>query len=228
MLKRFIIENFSSYRDENILELTAGRTEIHSNHFFDYSKQKVKILKSAVIYGANASGKSNLIKAIEFAKNIIINGLKEQETYKKYFRLDNKCNSLPTQFEFELEINDKFYSYGFSVFLNKKEIVEEWLFEIGKASDELIFERKENKVTLGKTLKKKAVKNRFEIYKEDIEKQLGQLFLAEIANKNLEFDESEIFNKIYHWFEQKLIILHPNTQNKNFLPIIIMIIYQRY
>lgn len=220
MLKRFIVENFSSYRDESILELTAGRTEIHTNHLFNFSKQKVKLLKSAVIYGANASGKSNLIKAVEFAKNIIVDGLRGQESYKKYFRLDNRCHILPTQFEFELEIDNKFYSYGFSFLTNKKEIVEEWLFEIGKSSDELIFERKKNKIKLGKVfLKKSAIKNRFEIYKEDIENQPTQLFLSEIANKNLEFSESKILNDIYQWFSKKLVILHPNTPNKTFVPI---------
>ena len=216
MLKRFILENFSSYRDENILELTAGRTELHPNHLVEYPKQKIKILKSAVIYGANASGKSNLIKGMEYAKNIIIRGFNEVETYKKYFRLDKNCSKKVTQFEFELELNDKFYSYGFSAFLDKKIIEEEWLFEIGKSSDDLIFERKKTNIILGSKLtKNKKIKNRFDIYIEDMKNQTHQLFLSEISDKNLDSVESKIFNDIYHWFDEKLIILYPNTKFSN-------------
>ena len=80
MLKRYAVENFSSFEDINYLDLTAGRTEIHPEHVVNF--KKVKILKSAIIYGANASGKSNLIKSISFSKDIILNGLENTDTYK--------------------------------------------------------------------------------------------------------------------------------------------------
>ena len=54
------------------------------------------------------------------------------DRYKKYFRLDKESSSKPTKFEFELEINNKFFTYGFSSILSNKEITEEWLYEIGK------------------------------------------------------------------------------------------------
>ena len=212
MLKRFILENFSSYRDENILELTAGRTELHHNHLVEYPNQKVKLLKSAVIYGANASGKSNLIKAMEYAKDIITKGFNETETYKKYFRLDKKYSQKATQFEFEIELNNEFYSYGFSAILHNKQVEEEWLYKIGKSSDERIFERKNNSIELGKKLTKNK---RFNVYIEDMQNQSNELFLSEIANKKSDRIEAEIFNDIYAWFDKKLIILHPNTKFGN-------------
>ena len=200
MLKRFIVENFSSYMDENILELTAGRTGVHSNHLVEFSNQKVKVLKSAVIYGANASGKSNLIKAMEYARDVILENLNEINSYKKYFRLNEKSVIKPTKFEFELEIDNRFYVYGFSSILQKKEINAEWLYEIGKSSDELIFERKKNKIELGKLLRRRNIKDRFEIYIEDMKNQSHQLFLSEIANKGLDVLEVETINSIYNWF----------------------------
>lgn len=215
MLKRFIVENFSSYKDENILELTAGRTEIHSNHTVEFSNPKVKILKSAVIYGANASGKSNLIKAMEYAKDIILENLNEINSYKKYFRLDKESRIKPTKFEFELEIDNRFYAYGFSSILHKKEIYQEWLYEIGKASDELIFERNNNTIELGKLLKKRNIKERFKIYIEDMKNQSHQLFLSEIAKKGLDTPDVQIINNIYGWFDRKLVILYPNTKYGN-------------
>jgi len=82
--------------------------EVNSGHLVDF--KKVKILKSAVMYGANASGKSNLVKAIEYSKEIILKGLNNVETYKKYFRLNNDSPKKPTVFEFELEFNGQFFS----------------------------------------------------------------------------------------------------------------------
>jgi len=210
MLKRFTIENFSSFKEENSLDFTAGRTESKQEHCFDF--KKVKILKSAVIYGANASGKSNLFKAIDYGKEIVLNNLDNVDTYKKYFRLDNDSLNKATKFEFEIEINNKFFSYGFSSILHKKEITEEWLYEIGKISPELIFERNNNIIEPGKLLKNKDIKHRFTIYTEDMKNQSNKLFLSEIANKELEIKEVKIINEIYNWFEEKLIIIYPDTQ----------------
>lgn len=210
MLKRFTIENFSSFQKENSLDLTAGRTELKQEHCYDF--KKVKILKSAVIYGANASGKSNLFKAIDYGKEIVLNNLDNVDTYKKYFRLDNDSVNKATKFEFEIEIDNRFFSYGFSSILNKKEITEEWLYEIGKTTPELIFERNNNIIDIGKLLKNKDVQNRFNIYIEDMTNQSSRLFLSEIANKDLEFIEVKIINEIYNWFEEKLIIIYPDTQ----------------
>ena len=215
MLKRFTIENFSSFQKENSLDLTAGRTELNQEHL--YSFEKVKILKSAVIYGANASGKSNLFKAIDYAKEIVLNNLDNVDTYKKYFRLDNESFKKPTKFEFEIEIENKFFSYGFSSILSNKDIVEEWLFEIGKNVPELIFERNYNVINIGKLLQKKEIKNRFNIYIEDMKNQSSKLFLSEIANKDLDIPEVKFLNAIYNWFEEKLVILYPDTQYEELL-----------
>jgi AAA15 family ATPase/GTPase len=211
MLKRFTVENFSSFQQENSLDLTAGRTEVKQEHCYDF--KKVKILKSAVIYGANASGKSNLFRAIDYAKEIVSNNLDNVDTYKKYFRLDNESLKKPTKFEFEIELHDRFFSYGFSSILNKKEIIEEWLYEIGKSTPELIFERNNNEVNLGKLLLQKTdIRNRFNIYIEDMKNQSSKLFLSEIANKDLDISEVQIINDVYNWFENKLVIIYPHTQ----------------
>jgi len=211
MLKRFIVENFSSFKEKNSLDLTAGRTEILQNHIVNFDK--VKLLKSAIVYGANASGKSNLIKAIDFAKSIIENSLNSINTNKKYFRLDKDSREKPTEFVFEIEIDKKFYNYGFNLFLDKKKIDEEWLYEIGLKKANKIFSRKGTTIELGKKLTdNKSIKNRFEIYAEDMKNQTHQLFLSEIAQKKLDNDSVQIFNKLYRWFRDKLIIIYPHTK----------------
>ncbi len=210
MLKRFNVENFSSFRQEQSLDLTASRTEVLPDHVKEF--KNVKLLKSAIIYGANASGKSNLIKAIDFARDVIIEGVNNVDTYKKYFRLDDESSKKPSSFEFEIELNNKFYSYGFNALLKDKVIVDEWLYEIGNTKPVLIFQRDGKNIELGKTLLSQDVKNRFEIYIEDMKNQKGQLFLSEIAEKELDFESVSVINNLYQWFDDKLVILYPKTR----------------
>jgi len=210
MLKRFTVENFLSFQKEIILDLTAGTTKVNSEHLVDFGK--ARILKSAVMYGANASGKSNMVKAIEYGKEIILKGLDNVETYKKHFRLDNNSSKKPTIFEFELEFNGKFFSYGFSSILNTKQVFEEWLYEIREDTSEKIFARENNTISLGNLLIEEKIRDRFEIYKSDMKNQDSQLFLSEIAIKNLDINEVKLINIIYNWFDEKLLILYPDTQ----------------
>ncbi|CAA6807179.1 MAG: Unknown protein [uncultured Campylobacterales bacterium] len=210
MLKRFMLENFLSYRDESYLDLTADSTGDHKNHFSKFGKTKV--LKSAVIYGANASGKSNLIKALSYSQDIIVEGLNNVQTYKKYFRLDEKSSTKPTIFEFELEIDTDFYTYGFSILLHSQKIEEEWLYKMKATTSEKIFERKNNDITIGTQLSNSTIKNKFNVYIEDMKHQSNQLFLTEIANKNLENEKIMFLNNIFKWFNNKLIVLYPDSK----------------
>lgn len=220
MLKRYSVENFSSFRERNVLDFTAGRVEENSSHRIGFDG--VKLLKSAVIYGANASGKSNLIKSMDFAKKVILGDLGKVDTYKKHFRLDNDSLNNVSRFEFEIEIDECFFSYGFSSILQTKEIVEEWFYEIGKKVPSKIFERNKNNISFGKRIKEDSgVKSRFDIYSADMKNQSSQLFLSEVASK--EIDNSEllragVFNNVYKWFKEQLIIIYP--QSKYMFPIL--------
>ena len=210
MLKRFTLENFASFKNEQIFDLTAGQTTVLKEHVSKF--RDVNILKTAVVYGANASGKSNLIKAIDFAKKVILNDLSGIDTYKKHFRLCEHSPKKQSSFEFEVEIEDQFYSYGFSAHLQKKEITEEWLFARTKAGSKLIFERYNSEIKLGTLFSKQEVKSRFEIYADDMKNQSSQLFLTEIASKELTIDAAVIINKLFEWIKEKLIIIYPDDK----------------
>jgi AAA15 family ATPase/GTPase len=207
MLKRFRVTNFSSFDVEQTLDLTAGTTQSLKDHIVNF--RDVNILKNCVIYGANASGKSNLIKAIDFAKRIIIHGLDNTDSYKKYFRLKTESSKSPTKFEFEIEINERFYSYSFSCILQEGLITEEWLYEIGTNKPKKIFERNVDGITIGPEIEKSINKGRFEIYADDMKNQISQLFLSEIAEKELDILEASVINSIFNWFENKLEIIYP-------------------
>ena len=210
MFKKFKVTNFSSFRDQQTLEMTAGGTRVLNDHVVDFGN--VRLLKTGVVYGANASGKSNLIKAVDFAKKIILKGVGNVDTYKKYFRLEKAKVDSPTKFEFEIEIEGRFYSYSFSTILRIGKIIEEWLYEIGDGKPKKIFERDKAIISLGNELLTKDSKSRFEIYAEDMKNQSSQLFLSEIAEKDLEISGALNINKVFGWFSKKLDIVYPEDR----------------
>lgn len=126
MLIEFKVSNFLSIKDEVILSLDSTSGKTLSNNVFnemDYS-----LLKSTVIYGANASGKSNLIKAIIFAWQLVkdsINFKIDTKINRVPFLFDKKNKSEPTKFEFTFIKNNVRYIYGFSC--TEKGFIEEYL-----------------------------------------------------------------------------------------------------
>lgn len=215
MLITFRVSNFLSFDDEVELSMQAGQQRNLPSHYISTGsgRNDVNILKTALIYGANASGKSNLIKAMDFAKKVIVNGIKSETTYNKHFRLDPANRQKPSSFEFEFKLDDKMYAYGFSAHLESKKIQEEWLVELGKTSENIIYERKvlengqsEFPVFNLKLLDKKAV-NRFEVYREDVLDT--QLFLTELNEKNAS-DGVYFFKHVFAVFES-ILIYYPNV-----------------
>lgn len=215
MLITFRVSNFLSFNDEAELSMQAGSQRNLPSHYISTGsgRNDVNILKTAVIYGANASGKSNLIKAMDFAKKVIVNGIKSETTYNKHFRLDPANREKPSSFEFEFKLDEKMYAYGFSAHLESKKIKEEWLVELGKTTENVIYERKvldngqsEFPVFNLKLSDKKAV-NRFEVYREDVLD--SQLFLTELSEKTLTI-ESSIFIKMFEAIEA-IFFCYPST-----------------
>ena len=72
MLIRFIVSNFLSFGEEREFNMLASSLKTHKHHV--YNAGKVDVLKAAAIYGANGAGKSNLIKAIEYLQDIVVQG----------------------------------------------------------------------------------------------------------------------------------------------------------
>jgi AAA15 family ATPase/GTPase len=214
MLLRFNVDNFLSFKENVNFSLIANRERRKSSH---YIKNKgVNILKTSIIYGANASGKSNLIKAIYFSQKVILKGLDKLDTTNLHYRLDDNNIDKPTIFNYEIKTNKKFYSYGFALHLNKGKILEEWLFEIVANKEKMIFERfvenNEHKIEIGLKLNKYA-KTRFDVYNEDFKSSDTILFLSEINRKSIaDFPEAIDFKNVYDWFDNKLTVLFPNSK----------------
>ena len=151
MLIEFQIENFRSFKGKQTLSMVANNAkDLIDNAIAPIGLNKPKLLRSAVIYGANASGKTNLIKALQFAERMIVTSFDRSERPKKLkaliptqpFKLDEVTRRLPSSFEFQFIQNNIRYSYGFSV--DEIRVQSEWLIAYPKGNAQLWFERKWN------------------------------------------------------------------------------------
>lgn len=146
MLIQFNFKNFKSFREEVSLDLTATKITEHEEHVIEAANDK--LLKVAAIYGANASGKSNVYDAFEYMTYYVDESFKfgdEEERRRKTgdaylkvtpFLFDEKSRDEETTFEVfyvdNSEDTGKTYQYGFS--LKNDEVVEEWLYSKAKTA----------------------------------------------------------------------------------------------
>jgi len=172
------------------------------------------ILKTGVIYGANASGKSNLIKAIAFSRKFITQSLKPNQTIPiRAFKLKNSDKKV-TKIEFEFKYKKKFFAYGFT--LDSEKVHDEWLYKINKKNEKLIFERKtvrnaDIEVTFGIDFKHKENKKRLMYIAKDA--LPNQLFLTVCNERNVKnIKEVTPILEAYHWFDDILTIIFPESK----------------
>lgn len=208
MLIRFVIDNFLSFKDETEFNMLTGDVRRHPSHV--YSFPKVDVLKTAVIYGANGAGKSNLILAINFLSEIVREGSLDSFTDDVSFKLAEE--ERPSSLEVEFLVGGVGYSYGMT-FMGSI-IHEEWLYLLnyGKKEDELIFERKieesgSTKIKMAsKYLKNQKDRLLIQVYEEDL-LEPNVPFISLVKDKK--FKE---INRAYKWIEKGLIVILPGMQ----------------
>ena len=208
MLIRFKVSNFLSFKEETEFSMVAGKERIHPNHVIKGEKNQPNLLRAALLYGANAAGKSNFVKAIEHAGLLILE-MGKSILLTEVFKLDEESHNKPSKFVFEIIVNEKVYEYGFEVSFGA--IEEEWLIEFSQGTEICLFKRTYKKgaeVTFAETdfLKKKADKEFLKfIQKSTIP---SKLFLTHCKNNNVEW-----FRDVYEWFANTLEIVYPNSFN---------------
>ncbi|OYZ18937.1 MAG: hypothetical protein B7Y39_12960 [Bdellovibrio sp. 28-41-41] len=147
MLIQFVAKNYLSFSnvDECIFKMTATSDSRHSNHVANVEGHKLNLLRTAAIYGANAAGKTNLVKALYFLRSLLIKGTQPKSKIAlNRFKLNSSSRSEPARFEIEILQEDIHYSYG--IVLDEERILEEWLFETKPNGREtMLFERASSK-----------------------------------------------------------------------------------
>lgn len=220
MLVQFRVRNFLSFGDTQIFSMRAGKFRNFTDRV--YTGGKYKLLKFMSIYGANASGKSNLISAIGFFKNIIVNGL-DHGTYPYYCRTEETNKDCATLFEIKIDINNRIFVYGFEVFLNTGSFSHEWLYEeLKNGSKHDVFDRniKNGKIIFGTYIKSTSSRERLKIYGDDVKSDDSILFLK-LMNQNKDSlykytNKMIVFKQIYNWIKFKLSVNSPERPITNY------------
>ncbi|MCK5296217.1 MAG: ATP-binding protein [Alphaproteobacteria bacterium] len=214
MLIRFSVANYKSFYEETSLNMVKTKERNHPHHINNDTSGDFKTLKSAIIYGANASGKSNLIKALAFFQSFVLNGRKRNQSIGiEHFLLSGKSGE-PSSFEVEFKINKKAYAFGFKATDN--EIKEEWLYQIyysEQKPEKLIYYRKGQKLKeYGKSLPEKTAN----YLKERIpEAHKSILFITKAFEDS--FDQ---FKNVNDWFKNlRIITPHHSLKADIFLDI---------
>lgn len=145
MLIEFSIENFRSFKEKVTLSLLASSDKSLDNNLIKTDVlNKYNLLRTEVIYGANASGKSNIVFALISLNKLVMNSHQFQKGTKidySPFKLDEKYLSLPSKFEVILIKNNIRYVYGVS--FTSEKIIDEYLYYYPEGRKALIFERKD-------------------------------------------------------------------------------------
>lgn len=186
MLIRFSFKNFKSFKNENCLDMEATSLKEH-----EYNVAKLdsgEYLKVSAIYGANASGKTNVLQAFDYMKKRIL----VSDDSKKNSPIDKEnvysfmINNDPIALEVEiLAKNNRIYKYGFE--LVKDNIISEWLYEKRVNKFYSIFERENNNIKMMKDNKLSKLAN--------IDERTLFLNIYSKIDK-----DNEDFNNVYDWF----------------------------
>ena len=193
MLVEFTLGNFLSFNEKRTLSFEAqgGVSELKDNCF---TFEKQNLLRSIVLYGANSSGKSNLIKALERMKYCVQSSVKLNETDElEYspFLLSSDSENQPTFFEIVFFSKKQKFRYGFEY--NATDIVNEWLFEVKKTKETPFFIRTPEGIAVADDFpegkQKEAATNR------------NRLFISLVAQLG-----GEVSKQLLEWFSDYGVI----------------------
>ena len=214
MLVEFRVKNFRSLKDEQVLSFVSSKADktFASTHCMDTEHKPVPSLtRSALIYGANAAGKSNLMFALATMRNLVlgasVSGTRLSDHYTP-FLLSRDSATDPTEFEVSVIIDNKRYQYGFAY--DGVRVRREWLLVYEHARAQRWFERSAD--YSDKDDQWEAFSAYFSGPKETWKKatRRNALFLTTAVQLN-----SEQLAPLFNWFENGIILL---TGGINLLP----------
>lgn len=201
MLIEFTVGNFRSIKEPVTLsmvaaKLTSQNPQVDINNTFQVDDE-LKLLTSAAIYGANASGKSNLVRALGFMRDRVRNSSRESladdliDTVP--FRLDPGTENQPSYFEVVFRYEGIPYRYGFEV--TQEKVISEWLFYSPHGKEAELFIREENDIQPGRAFKgaQPLITHK--------NTRSNALFLSVAAQFNV-----EIASKVSKWFRSISLI----------------------
>ena len=204
MLIEFKVTNFRSIKETQTLSMVAADAlkELEGNTFDSGVINLPKLVRSSVIYGPNASGKSNLISAIAFVEKMIVFSAREAQVGELIeinpFRLNEASRNQDTEFEIHFIADEVRYQYGFS--LNAERVTSEWLIAYPNGKAQNWFERQYDKVNKKYEYKFGLFFNEGKARQERADQTIANnLYLSVAVQKN-----SQKLLPVFTWFQKKL------------------------
>lgn len=156
MLLRFGVENVLSIRERQEFNLTASSLKDHEDGLIDCGTASGRqVVPAAVIYGANASGKTNLLRAFRFMEQAVAHshsrGKPGGGVPREPFVLDPACAGKPSILDIDFVVDNIRYHYGFEA--TDEAFVSEWLFSFPHSRQRTLFERNGQEFSFGRDLK---------------------------------------------------------------------------
>ncbi|WP_438035312.1 AAA family ATPase [Sorangium sp. So ce204] len=216
MLVQFLVENFRSFKGETVFSMRAppGSTRAVASI---PGHDGLLLMRAAAFYGANASGKSNLVRALDVACDLVARGaVPNKRLPASPFRLESDARQKPTRFQFDFIVEGVLYSYV--LVITHESVAGEALYRTlpGTTNEELVYEREaapdggEHRVDFGPLL----------LLGDDEQKQFArfvakgtavqQPLLTELASRNVPG-----FSPIRNWFQEGLTVLGPSSSYVN-------------
>jgi len=141
MLIEFSVSNYLSFKEKAVLNLSATAIKEHIDSNVT-NTERVDLLKGAIIFGANASGKSNFIKAMSTMRRLVLFSFEQSSSEEldiDPFLLNSVTDTAPSMFQTVFLLDNIRYRYGFEI--DNKAVVSEWLFETVKKIEKPLFYR---------------------------------------------------------------------------------------
>lgn len=192
MLIEFRVKNFYSIQDEQVFSLVASSQKEHKNNIFTPEKG-LNLLKSVAIYGANAAGKTNLIKAFSAMKKIVLKSAGYQRGEKLLtlpFLLGDDKDKV-SEFELSFIAQNVKYTYGFST--SQEQIFNEWLFAYPNGRRQTIFTREFDEKTKQYLYEDRNLLGRKKLWENSTRE--NALFLSTAIQLN-----SQQLKPVFDWF----------------------------
>lgn len=203
MIIRFSVANWMSFRDRVTLSMVASRERQHGERVARIGRYQLRALPVMALYGGNASGKTNLFKALDFAKTQIVEGSRPDARIPVIpFLLDKDRAQQPTQFEFDLLIDEVVYAFSFSV--TREKVIEERLVRVGSTSERTLYNRQDRKIEFDGSLEEEQLQFLRFVFRGTRD---NQLFLTNSISQNV-----RNFRPIHDWFNDALQIITPDTR----------------
>ena len=200
------VENFRSFRKRQTLSMVAAQFPEHldTNTLDPNLKGFGRFLRSTVIYGPNASGKTNLLRAVQFVRNLVVSSAsKSPADYCSCdpFKLSRSTRNLPSEFQITFMQDDTRYEYGFSLGANR--IEKEWLVEYAHQRGRTLFDRSYNKKGEKYDWKFSThLKGQRATWSDST--RPNALFLSTAIQLN-----STQLLPVFEWFEKRLVVVVP-------------------